>query len=102
MVAGALEAGLVGRETLVDTKGPMRWGRFTIRDFHNYGPQLSVTDVIVKSSNIGTAHVAQMIGGTRQSVNKLLSGLVEDGLVMIERDTLVIRDVGALEARGAR
>jgi CRP-like cAMP-binding protein len=46
--------------------------------------------------------LAAMIGGTRQSVNKLLSGLVEDGLVMIERDTLVIRDVGALEARGAR
>ena len=65
-VGQALDLGLVTPETMVETKGPMVWGKFRIRDFHNYGPQLSVTDVIVKSSNIGTAHVAQMIGGTRQ------------------------------------
>jgi CRP/FNR family cyclic AMP-dependent transcriptional regulator len=46
--------------------------------------------------------LAAMIGGTRQSVNKLLSGLVEDGLILIERDTLVITDLAALEARSAR
>lgn len=46
--------------------------------------------------------LAAMIGGTRQSVNKLLSGLVDDGLIHIERDTLVINDVDALEASGAR
>jgi CRP-like cAMP-binding protein len=40
--------------------------------------------------------LAGMIGGTRQSVNKLLSGLVERGLVVIERDTLTIPDVDAL------
>ncbi len=40
--------------------------------------------------------LAGMIGGTRQSVNKLLSGLVERGLVVIERDTLTIPDVEAL------
>ncbi|WP_413870265.1 peptidoglycan D,D-transpeptidase FtsI family protein [Albidovulum sp.] len=65
-IGQALDLGLVSPDTMVDTKGPMVWGKFRIRDFHNYGPQLSVTDVIVKSSNIGTAHVAQMIGGTRQ------------------------------------
>ena len=46
--------------------------------------------------------LAAMIGGTRQSVNKLLSGLVEDGLVTIERELLVITDLDRLEARGAR
>ena len=46
--------------------------------------------------------LAAMIGGTRQSVNKLLSGLVEDGLIVIERDTLLINDLAALEARSAR
>jgi cell division protein FtsI (penicillin-binding protein 3) len=65
-VAQALDLGLVNPDTMVDTKGPMTWGKFRIRDFHNYGPQLSVTDVIVKSSNIGTAHIAQVIGGERQ------------------------------------
>ena len=38
-----------------------------------------------------------MIGGTRQSVNKLLSGFVERGLLVIERDSLLIPDVEALE-----
>jgi CRP-like cAMP-binding protein len=40
--------------------------------------------------------LASMIGGTRQSVNKLLSGLVDDGLVRIERDTLIVTDMKAL------
>lgn len=65
-IAQALDLGLVNPETMVETKGPMVWGKFRIRDFHNYGSQLSVTDVIVKSSNIGTAHIAQQIGGVRQ------------------------------------
>ena len=46
--------------------------------------------------------LAAMIGGTRQSVNKLLSGLVEEGLLQIDRETLVITDLAALEARSAR
>jgi cell division protein FtsI (penicillin-binding protein 3) len=52
--------------TMLDTKGPMTWGRYRIRDFRNYGPELSVTDVIVKSSNIGTARMAIQIGAERQ------------------------------------
>lgn len=46
--------------------------------------------------------LASMIGGTRQSVNKLLSGLVERGLVVIEKDTLLIPDVEALEREAER
>lgn len=40
--------------------------------------------------------LASMIGGTRQSVNKLLSALVADGLVVLEPDALVIPSVRAL------
>ncbi|MBT0956231.1 penicillin-binding protein 2 [Alphaproteobacteria bacterium KMM 3653] len=65
-VAQALELGLLNPETSINTKSPMAWGRFKIRDFSNYGPELSVTDVIVKSSNVGTARIAQQIGGKRQ------------------------------------
>ena len=43
-----------------------------------------------------------MIGGTRQSVNKLLSRLVEDGLLVIEHDTLVINDLNELAERAER
>jgi cell division protein FtsI (penicillin-binding protein 3) len=67
-VSQAMELGLVNAETMVDADAPMRWGRHLIKEFQNknYGPLLSVTDVIVKSSNIGTAHIALMIGGERQ------------------------------------
>ncbi len=64
--AQALEEGLVNPSTMIDTKGPLTWGRFRIRDFRNYGPELSVTDVIAKSSNIGTARMAMQIGAVRQ------------------------------------
>ncbi|TCM77828.1 peptidoglycan D,D-transpeptidase FtsI family protein [Rhodovulum steppense] len=65
-IAQALEEGIVSPKTVIDTKGPMVWGRYRIRDFRNYGPELSVTDVLVKSSNIGTARLAQRIGAERQ------------------------------------
>lgn len=62
----ALEAGIVSPQTTIETKGPMRWGRYTIRDFRDYGPRLSVTDVLVKSSNIGTARIAIEQGAEAQ------------------------------------
>ena len=65
-VSQALDLGLVNPETMIDTQGPLRWGRFNINDFHSYGPQNSVTDVIVKSSNVGTARIALLIGPERQ------------------------------------
>jgi cell division protein FtsI (penicillin-binding protein 3) len=65
-VAQAMELGLINQDTMIDTKGPLQWGRFRIRDFHDYGAQLSATDVIVKSSNIGTARIALDIGAPRQ------------------------------------
>ncbi len=40
--------------------------------------------------------LASMIGGSRQSVSRLLSDLAAQGLVRIERDAIVIPDVEAL------
>ncbi len=65
-VAQALELGLVNPDTMIDTRGPLAWGKYRIRDFHDYGRQLSVMEVIVKSSNIGTARIATQIGAARQ------------------------------------
>lgn len=64
----AIDLGLVTPETMVDANAPMRYGKFKISEFenHNYGPLLSVADIIAKSSNVGTAHIAMMIGGERQ------------------------------------
>jgi CRP-like cAMP-binding protein len=46
--------------------------------------------------------LAAMIGGTRQSVNRLLSELVEDGLIRIEPDALVIGNLDELARRAER
>lgn len=43
------------------------------------------------------AELAGLIGGSRQSVNRLLADLVARGLVVLERDALVIPDRVALE-----
>ncbi len=64
--AQAMELNLVNANTKIDTRGPLKWGKFKIRDFRNYGPSLTTKKVIVKSSNIGTARIAMMIGGSRQ------------------------------------
>lgn len=64
--AQAMDLGLANPTTLIKTAGPLRWGKFKIRDFRNYGSELTLTKVIVKSSNIGTARMAQVIGAKRQ------------------------------------
>ena len=77
--AQAMELGLVNPETMVNADAPMPWGKFTIKEFenHNYGPLLSVTDVIAKSSNVGTAHIALQIGGVRQQAFFKAMGLMD-------------------------
>jgi len=65
-VAQALDAGLITPDTMIDTTTPMRVGRHRISDFRNYGPQLSATDVIVKSSNVGTARIVRDMGSAKQ------------------------------------
>ena len=91
-VAQAMELGLVTPDTLVDANAPMRWGKFKINEFegHNYGPLLSVADVIAKSSNVGTAHIALMIGGERQQTFLRSLGLFDASPVELA------------EARGAK
>ena len=72
---------VIGPQTMIDTKGPMKWGRFTIRDFHNYGPRLTVEDMLVKSSNIGAAHVGLAMGAARQQAFLGKLGLLEPSSV---------------------
>ena len=84
-VAQAMDLGLVNADTVIDTKGPLRWGKFRISDFRNYGNEMSVTKVIVKSSNIGTARLAQQIGVERQrAFLKKLGMLDATGFEIVE------------------
>lgn len=66
--AQAMELGLVHPDTQIDTRLPFKISGHSITEFdeHNYGPSLSLSDVIAKSSNVGAAHLGLMIGGERQ------------------------------------
>jgi CRP-like cAMP-binding protein len=48
------------------------------------------------------AELAAMIGGSRESVNRLMGGLVANGLVRVDRDALVIADIERLAGEAAR
>jgi cell division protein FtsI (penicillin-binding protein 3) len=65
--AQAMQLGLVTADTMIDAHSPLVWGKFKIKEFQNknYGT-LSVTDMIVKSSNVGAAKLGLMIGAERQ------------------------------------
>ncbi|WP_411957634.1 peptidoglycan D,D-transpeptidase FtsI family protein [Paracoccus homiensis] len=65
-VAQALDLKLINPNTGINGTSPMKIGKYLIHDFHNYGKQLSVTDIIVKSSNVGTVRIAQLLGVERQ------------------------------------
>lgn len=65
-VAQALDLQLINPNSGINSRSPMKIGKYLIHDFHNYGRELSATDVIVKSSNVGTVRIAQMIGPERQ------------------------------------
>ncbi len=51
-----------------------------------------VDGTIVLDAPLTQSDLAAMIGATRQSVNKLLGLFVDDGLLRVERDSIVILD----------
>ena len=61
-IAMALEANKVNLRTSVDARQSLRYGRFTIHDFHAEHRMLTVPEVFYHSSNIGTARMAMMVG----------------------------------------
>ena len=64
-ITAALMSGLYQPETTVDTApGKLTIGRYSISDLNNYGT-LSISDVIRKSSNVGTTKVALSLGPER-------------------------------------
>ncbi len=61
-IAMALEANKVTLKSQVDARENLRYGRFTIHDFHATHRMLTVPEVFIHSSNIGTARMAMMVG----------------------------------------
>jgi len=61
IVAAALEKGLIKQNDEFDCEyGEYRMGKRLLHDHHSYG-KLSVTDILVKSSNIGMAKIGERL-----------------------------------------
>ncbi|MBN7757410.1 penicillin-binding protein 2 [Nitratireductor aquimarinus] len=71
--AMALDSGLVSINDSFDATRPIRIGGFTINDFHGKRRVLSVPEIFIYSSNIGTAKMADVVGidGHRAFLQKI-------------------------------
>lgn len=63
--AAALETGEVRVQDKFDARKPLREGRYLIRDYHAQNRILTLPEVFIHSSNIGTALMAREIGTER-------------------------------------
>ena len=72
-IAMALELNKVTLRSTVDARDNLRYGRFTIHDFHATHRILTVPEVFIHSSNIGTAKMVMMVGvdGHKQFLRKM-------------------------------
>ena len=61
-VALGLDTKLIETDTKFNTHNPIRISGRKISDHKYFGPNLTVEDIIIKSSNIGTVRIAQKIG----------------------------------------
>ncbi len=60
-LAMALDAGTASLNSRFDATRPIQIARHTIRDFHGKGRVLTVPEVFIYSSNIGTARMAETV-----------------------------------------
>jgi len=86
--AMALDSGLIRPADTFDTTRPIEVGHQTIKDFHAEDHKLNVAEIFTKSSNIGSALMAERMGGARQRAFLSKLGLTE-------KVSLEIPEVGA-------
>lgn len=85
--AALLELHDVGMGYSFDTRKPIKVGRFRINDYHAQKRILTVPEVFMYSSNIGSAMMGQMVGG------EALKGFYAD-LGLLDPMTFDIKEVG--------
>ena len=81
-MAGALDSGAVSITDQFDARFGVRFGRFTIDDFHGKHRILSLPEVYKYSSNIGTIRVMQAMG--KDAYRAFLTTMGFDGRVPFE------------------
>ncbi len=65
-IAMGIDENIINPEMLFDVSKPIQIGKYTINDFHPFGGKLDLKNIIVKSSNIGAAKIAHLIGKNNQ------------------------------------
>lgn len=81
-LAGALDSGMVGITDEFDARYGVRFGRYTIDDFHGKHRILSLPEVYKYSSNIGTIRIMQAMG--KDNYRAFLSRMKFDERVQFE------------------
>lgn len=76
-VAMALESGIANIYTRFDATKPLKVGRFTITGFHEKHAWLTLSEIFLYSSTIGTAKIAMEIGPKLQQQYLKKLGLLE-------------------------
>lgn len=61
-LAMGLDSGRINLNTTFDARLPLRYGKFTINDYHAQKRVLNVAEIFTYSSNIGTARLALSLG----------------------------------------
>jgi cell division protein FtsI (penicillin-binding protein 3) len=62
----AFEDNLIKMTDVFNVRDPIKYGRFTIKDYHPYKDVMTVEEIFTHSSNIGTVQIAKKIGPENQ------------------------------------
>ena len=79
--AMALDAGVVNIRTTFDASAPLKIGDRAVHDFHAENRTMTVEDIFLHSSNIGTAKMGLMAGADRLTSYFRAFGLMEPAKV---------------------
>lgn len=63
--AAALDSNKVSFATAFDIREPIKSGKYDISDFHSKKRPLTVPEIFIYSSNVGTAKMAQLLGNEK-------------------------------------
>jgi len=89
--AGALDSGLVKLTDSFDATNGVRFGRFTISDYHGKKRVLSVPEIFKYSSNIGTIRIMQTMG--KDNFRSFLNGLGFDDALSVELPEITMSSI---------
>jgi cell division protein FtsI (penicillin-binding protein 3) len=83
--AMALDSGIATMTSSYDARNPIEIGRFTIDDYHGKHRWLSVPEIFMYSSNIGSARMALAAGAERQRAFLERAGLLGPAPVELDK-----------------